>query len=425
MSSALRSTGLTQLPTHGIAGASANAEKLDALTSLRFFAAMMVAVLHTAKYLMRCDDDPLAHVALQQGVSFFFVLSGFILFYKYPRLEDAPACFKFWVYRVFRIWPAHVTTALLFVSTLPSFLWWTAGSRTPWVILSNVTMLHAFHPSVKFYFGLNPPSWSISCEFFFYLMFPLLLAGWNRNWLIKLAGSACVVLAVLVAYSLYGPHEFSQNNLYFLRWAVYINPVVRIFEFALGMSTALLYSRTITSFAKWTVSEVTRLQVAALLVTFISLAICSMQIQVHPTTMPSPYSEWLIGSGGAFAYAFLIFAMAQTKGSCASALSNPVLVWLGEISYSIYLVHYLLLDIYLVYLAPFCVATNQPIWLCYASYWAALIAVCAAIYYLVESPARKLFPKIILGAMKLSTLQPRHVENASNSERVQVPGSAR
>jgi peptidoglycan/LPS O-acetylase OafA/YrhL len=386
---------------------------------------MMVAVLHTARYLMRTDDDPFAHVALQQGVSFFFVLSGFILFYKYPKLENARARFKFWVYRVARIWPAHFTTALLFMLTLPSFLWWTAGNRTPLVILSNITMLHAFIPPVKFYFGLNTPSWSISCEFFFYLMFPFLLAGWNKNWWIKLLASACVVGMVLFAYSFYAPHEVTNQNLYFLRWVAYINPVVRIFEFILGMSTALLFTRTSAAFAKWTVPEVTWLQVTALFVTFLSLAICSTQIRVNPIAMPSPYTEWLVGSGGAFAYSSLIFAMAQSKGTCSNLLSNPILVWLGEISYSIYLVHYLLLDIYLVYLAPVCVATNQPIWLCYSVYWAALIAVCATIYYLVERPARKLLPKIILGATESRSLQPLYVENASGSERVQVPPSAR
>jgi len=371
---------------------------------------MMVAVLHTARYLMRSNDDPFAHVALQQGVSFFFVLSGFILFYKYPKLENARARFKFWVYRVARIWPAHFTTALLFMLTLPSFLWWTSGNRTPLVILSNVTMLHAFFPPVKFYFGLNTPSWSISCEFFFYLMFPFLLAGWNKNWWIKLLASASLVLAVCFTYSLYGPHEVSNNNLYFLRWLVYINPVVRLFEFTLGMSTALLYSRLATSFAKWTVPEITWLQVTAVFVAFLSLAICSSVIRINPITMPSSYAEWLIGSGGAFAYAFLILAMAQTRGSCSRALSNPVLVWLGEISYSIYLVHYLLLDIYLVYFAPVCVATNQPIWLCYSIYWAALIAVCATIYYVVERPARKYLPKVILDATEPRSLQPSSKE---------------
>jgi peptidoglycan/LPS O-acetylase OafA/YrhL len=380
---------------------------------------MMVAIGHTAWYLIRADNNPFEHVALQQGVSFFFVLSGFILFYKYPKLENDRARFKFWVYRVARIWPAHLTTALLFMLTLPSFLWWTCGNRSVLPILSNITMLHAFMPPVKYYFSLNTPSWSISCEFFFYLMFPLLLSGWNKNWWIKLLASAALVLAVLFAYSLNAPHEFSKNGFWFLHWLVYVNPVVRIFEFVLGMSTALLYSRLATSFQKWTGPETTWLQATAIFVTCVSLAISSSLIQVHPATMPSPYAEWMIGSGGAFAYAFLIFAMAQTRGGCSRALSNPALVWLGEISYSIYLVHYLLLDIYLVYFNPFCTHTNQPVWLCYSVYWVALIAVCATIYYLVEKPARKYLPKLILGTTDTRSLQP-----ASEASKVSaLPGS--
>jgi peptidoglycan/LPS O-acetylase OafA/YrhL len=384
-----------------------DAERLDALTALRFFAAMMVAVGHTAKLLCRSTDDPFAHVATQQGVSFFFVLSGFILCYKYPMLENGRARLKFWAYRVARIWPAHFTTAMLFMLTLPPVLWWTCGKRSVWVIISNLTMTQAFIPPVKFYFGVNPPSWSISCEFFFYLMFPLLLIGWNKNWRVKLLVCAALVLATLFTYSLHAPQTYSHDALYFQRWLVYINPVIRLFEFVLGMSTALLYSRLARSFQRWTGPEITWLQVTAVFASLISLATCSSLIRVLPLpTLPSACDEWLTGSGGCFAYAFLIFAMAQTRGSCSRALSIPALVWLGEISYSIYLVHDVLLNIYAVYFYPFCSNTNQPVWLCQSVFWAALILICAAMYYLIERPARKLLPKLILGVVDRFSLQP-------------------
>jgi len=369
-------------------------ERLDALTSLRFFAATMIVVLHTAKFLTRSADDPFAHIALQQGVSFFFVLSGFILVYKYPCLGDGRARLKFWLYRFARVWPAHAAIALLVMLALPLVVWWTEGRTSLWIVGSNLMMLHAFVPDPNFYFGMNPPSWSISCEFFFYLLFPFLLVSWEKNWWKVLISSLAIVALTMVAFSLFGPHDGSVQNHRFLRWLLYINPVVRLFEFVLGMSTALFFVR-LRSSRFWQPNRVSVFQAFAIMVTFITIALCSLPIEVSMNSrLPSPLVEWLIGCGGAPAYAFLIFMMAHSTGFCARALSNPVLVWLGEISYSIYLLHYVLLELYLTYLADTC--AKLPALLCYSAYWLILLALCALLYYILEKPARKYLPRFIL-----------------------------
>jgi len=58
--------------------------KLDQLTALRFFAALMIVVHHLVGVFGIKDIG----VNWGQGVSFFFVLSGFILTYVYPSLES-------------------------------------------------------------------------------------------------------------------------------------------------------------------------------------------------------------------------------------------------------------------------------------------------------------------------------------------------
>ena len=82
-------------------------KKLDALTSLRFFAAMAIVIEHTkdAFHVTAWIHSPIPY---DYGVSFFFVLSGFILTYNYREIGDFAACRRFYVARFARIWPLHV-----------------------------------------------------------------------------------------------------------------------------------------------------------------------------------------------------------------------------------------------------------------------------------------------------------------------------
>ena len=86
--------------------------RLDALTGLRFLAAAAVVVFHARVDVpgqMGIPPDFAADVPLASAaVAFFFVLSGFILAYVYPRLESPAACGRFLLARFARLWPAHL-----------------------------------------------------------------------------------------------------------------------------------------------------------------------------------------------------------------------------------------------------------------------------------------------------------------------------
>jgi hypothetical protein len=71
--------------------------KLNALTSLRFFAAFAIVVEHSRGLLL--PPDILTDWPLDQGVSFFFVLSGFILVYVYPEIQTSDLVLRFWTAR--------------------------------------------------------------------------------------------------------------------------------------------------------------------------------------------------------------------------------------------------------------------------------------------------------------------------------------
>src|SRR5271156_303732 len=85
--------------SHGVAvgaGAGGKCEsRIDALTSLRFIAAAMIVVTHSVTIFSMDPTGNIAKLPLSQGVSFFFVLSGFILTYVYKRLDGWKATLRF------------------------------------------------------------------------------------------------------------------------------------------------------------------------------------------------------------------------------------------------------------------------------------------------------------------------------------------
>src|ERR1043165_7204483 len=85
-----------------------NSAKLNALTGLRIVGAGMIVVHHS-----RMLKIAVPAYAWDHGVSFFFVLSGFILAYAYPSLDSRRDVFNFLGARIARIWPAHIAALLL------------------------------------------------------------------------------------------------------------------------------------------------------------------------------------------------------------------------------------------------------------------------------------------------------------------------
>jgi peptidoglycan/LPS O-acetylase OafA/YrhL len=157
-------------------------KKLDALTSLRFFAAALIVIGHSHPLFGSCG---LANAApLGQGVSFFFVLSGFILSWNYPSLVGTKERINFWVARFARIWPLHAVTCLMWIAIVANF----KPSGFGWDItcllklISNLLLVQAWIPLHDWALSYNGVSWSISAEFFFYALFPILVTFIQKSW---------------------------------------------------------------------------------------------------------------------------------------------------------------------------------------------------------------------------------------------------
>src|SRR5262249_45008339 len=130
-------------------GGSHQVAQLDALTGSRFVAAFAILVLHSAA--LGYSLPP--WLDLGQAVSYFFVLSGFILGYRYPELPDRRAVARFYWARFARIWPVHFFCLLLGVASLLAGFW-PSGNAPPWPILPlQILLVNAWVPIERFQFG--------------------------------------------------------------------------------------------------------------------------------------------------------------------------------------------------------------------------------------------------------------------------------
>ncbi len=298
------------------------APRLDALTFLRFVAAAMIVVHHSVDTFSL--PPQIAKMNLALAVSFFFVLSGFILSYVYGKISSLAEFVHFWQARIARCWPVHVMCLLLFAFVIKFGLGYDSdGNPCLPNFVANLFLLQAWVPRPDYFFSFNAPSWSVSVEFFFYLCFPFLQA-----WRIKGATVfKSVVLAVLVAaVSIACAHvaESSQSANHRL-WLTDINPVSRLFEFVFGMLCATIFFRCHSLNTTIKASVIQIITLMALVV----LWFCSSHLG---NLLPAQALFGLLCGA-------LIIALSLDQGVFSKWLSNRVAVALGDISYGIYMLH--------------------------------------------------------------------------------------
>lgn len=294
------------------------------LTSLRFFFAFIVFLSHLEwvpkidKSFSELYDNIFSKGYI--GVSFFFMLSGFILAlnYKEKILKKEISFKEFWVSRIARIYPLHLFTlcySLIFF--LPDlfkqpFFWLKSFT-------ANLLLLQSFFPDEKVYFGFNAVSWSISNELFFYLMFPVLLII-----LYKYPKSIHLMFLffLLIPVGIYFTPKIHQIFLFS------VNPMVRIADFIFGILLYKLFE--LKFYSTWFEKRIAAsfLEVTAILL-FISFFALHDQV---PFGYRFSIYYWIPMAG-------IIYAFAHAAGFFSRILSTRLLVFLGEISFGFYMLH--------------------------------------------------------------------------------------
>jgi peptidoglycan/LPS O-acetylase OafA/YrhL len=357
---------------------------LRALTALRFPAAVMIIVGHLGGLFW----FPILPWRMAQAVTFFIVLSGFVLAYTYPTLERGQ--FRSYILaRIARVWPVYVLAILLnliFDHRVRDATGWTN-------VVLNLLMVQQWiqfsGPAELLNFNINAAAWVISTLFALYLLFPLLIQNWARTWHVKLLGSIVLVIVMIWAckntpmadaYAQTGPYHVN-------RW-IYRGFPVRLFEFVLGMCMALAFRRLEHRYDPGP-TKATLLEGAAILMVVVSVWWISGALLY--TSIATPWlgqaaGTWF-GMGGVTSvfFAVLILLMALGRGWFSKVLSGRTFVLLGSISYSLYLTHPILVRYYKFRMLGFPKVPDVVLFLLMIL---TMLLVAHVTWALVERPAR-------------------------------------
>ncbi len=353
-------------------------QSINSLTGLRFMAALLVCTAHLAPHLLT-SASPLYDFMTRlsaEGMTLFFVLSGFVIHYNYSTLiSNAPktGLYQFFVSRFARLVPLYFICLLLDIystsrhganysteslsSLLIKILPFYATLTQTWVyqIIGGTSLIYPLG-------WILPLTWSISTEWFFYLVYPLVCFGlmWapsvrtKINLLILISICSVGAVAYLAvhldeinqfAVQHYGlvADFYSHNQDSFFRWLIYFSPYSRCAEFIMGCLVAAIYMQ---------LSPVdlsaSREQKIGMLLTLCS--ICVVMISHHYIWNPPQINslKWMPylhrSFGFAPAFALVIFCCARYNNAITTLLSSRLILIGGEISYSVYLLHLLLME---------------------------------------------------------------------------------
>jgi peptidoglycan/LPS O-acetylase OafA/YrhL len=302
--------------------------ELQSLTPLRGLAATWVICFHyVVAYFPAFHPERYSWI-LNKGflaVDMFFMLSGFVLSHVYWRAfadDSTNQGRNYWSFmgaRVARLYPLHLFNLCQFLIAALAFHFYQYGAageldaiplhgaRSLTALVANVAMLQGLKASQL---AWNYPAWSISVEFLAYFLFPLALpllaqAGARTRWL-----AACGALAAMGLFAYLSGGDFNQ-------WDGPITLLRCLPEFIIG---AMLYTGFRNShWPDWLGRDYAAVAIFASVLLLIHFGVSDIFIAV--------------------AFPALILSAVMNAGRVASILNAAPLVWLGEISYSLYLAH--------------------------------------------------------------------------------------
>ena len=354
------------------AGGIKSPNDLPSLTGARGLVAILIMIFHFYQFYSK--DQPThtfsKNIAYRSyvGVGFFFVLSGFIMVWVYASRGVVAQNFKsygtfrkqYWAARIARIVPMYVLSCL---TMLPfSLAAWDDISDT-WPKPQNGGLcmamtslgLQAWIPG-RAVVCLNPLLWSVSAEFFFYFCFPfvlLLCYRWCKGGSLSIA-LAAVTLGLITELALWGGMyrlaEVAESHFptdYTAKQLPYGFPLVRLPEFLMGMAMGALY----LGVAQMDIDKRKKL-IGGLITDGITVAIIIVMGYMSSSTydISFMYNDDKGGrrdmSFGVWYWViitltpFWVLGLAFSSGVSCWILSTRIMVYLGKVSYCIYVLQF-------------------------------------------------------------------------------------
>ena len=289
--------------------------KLRSFETFRGFAALMIAAVHFSV------NSPLVMHPLANGifVHFFFTLSGFVIYLNYSgKLDNFLSIKNFLTRRLKRLYPIHIFFVFIFllIEIVKYYLKEKHGidannqaftKNNFSSLFGNIFLLQTFFK----YNSFNTPSWSISAEYFTYISFAVFILM-NR----KFPSILYLLLGLLIMRIFYNTSFGPSTTVFSFIDSVYC--------FAIGCMSCNLYNKI--SITKWYNKNYNFLSIVFLLMS--TFAIIKFKNSYYPFLTPVIFGFLLIFS-----------AKLKSENFYAKFLTNRFFVYLGKISYSIYMSH--------------------------------------------------------------------------------------
>lgn len=315
-------------------------QRLDALTGLRWWAAFMVFLFH-----MRVFAPLPGHISTvfdygYLGVTFFFVLSGFVLTWS---MRAGVSDSTFYWRRFARVWPLHFVALLFAIPVFYTFAPIPEGSfLKPFdlgILLLSVVLLQGWWANPAILFSGNPAAWTLTVEALFYALHP-----WIARVLVPLARRGALLVALLAivwAFAYRGALLLWPDS-----WLAAVPmPITRVPEFLLGMALA------------WAMRSGWRPRLhPAVGVGSMVFAVIGMLL---PTVLPGAWPlSYFANEIFTVAVGLAIVSLtARTLSGRRSVFETRIQVKLGEWSFAFYLVHATV-----IYLALRLIGFQEPSW---------------------------------------------------------------
>ena len=340
--------------------------RVEQLTFTRFLAAIFIVIYHFGEEIFPFSKPPIAILVAQANlyVSYFFVLSGFVMIVAYSNKEHIDTA-EYYKKRFARIYPVYLLAIIALIAFMAAIHEYHFGG-----LLSNLFLVQAWIPSQSTAF--NGPGWSLSVEMVFYLIFP-----WLFNYIYKkknikmLVGMIIAIwLVTQIFFTLYFPDR-PDDYLSFC-------PLMHINEFLMGNLAGLLFVWKLQQRKAnydWHI--------------VILMALLVLALKFHPVFIN--YHDGIL----VVLYVPLIIALSLNTGVLTTVFKMKPLVYLGEISYSIYI-----LQVPVYY---WCIATLHHFHFTFnligfTLFLGVLILASSVSYQYIEIPLREKIKKIRTGS---------------------------
>ena len=349
------------------------------------------------------------------GVTLFFVLSGFLLFLPYTQAllfeKDWPRPKIYYIRRTLRIFPGYFFSLFILVMfTKPSFIqphnW---GQLVPFL-----TFTMGFYNSSGL---INGPYWTLAVEFQYYLILPLIALGIlgltrlvrpeKRLWMV--VGSLFAMISWGLVTACYGAYFASHPDQTFLIPRPLLNVVLFVVygdrskfleDFAVGMLIAVGYLSIMNSPRKDHYVLRMRRLLTGLLILCIALFVYAAMPGYTWPFVPGVFQAfpWMNEFAFVLCYGYLVTAVLFNRpdGWLVRLFSWTPLRWIGLISYSLYIWHRPLIQIFATNLGPD-LQRLHPV-LTASLFWVIALTVsvvfCFFLFVLIEKPGMRLSEKL-------------------------------